>query len=339
MKIISVFTKFLLYLPGELSHDIAFKGLKLFYSLGLLKLFFRKSNSENAISADIKGTEFSLKLNNRLGIAAGLDKDGEYIDCLAAMGIGFVEVGTVTPRPQKGNKKPRLFRNRIEKSLLNRMGFNNKGVDYLVSKLKQVKSDIIIGVSIGKNFDTPNEVAFKDYEECMQKVYLYADYIAINISSPNTQGLRDLSNNEYLNLLLERLKSIQFSLSKKYGYKPLFLKISPDEEDKNMKNICKLILKNKIDGMICTNTSANHRDHRGPGGISGKPLSKISTQTLKFVKQAVGDELILIASGGVMSSSDYEEKINSGASLVQLYTGLIYEGPNLIKEILNHEVN
>ena len=171
----------------------------------------------------------------------------------------------------------------------------------------------------------------------MNKVYSFADYIAINISSPNTQGLRDLSNQEYLNFLLKRLKSIQLSLSKESGYRPLFLKISPDEEDNNLEIMCNSILENKIDGIICTNTSVNHKDKRGPGGISGKPLSEISTQKLKHVKRIVGDELILIASGGVMSSADYEEKINSGASLVQLYTGLIYEGPNLLNDILNHE--
>ena len=278
-------------------------------------------------------------LRSRLGIAAGLDKDGEYIDCLAALGVGFIEVGTVTPRPQPGNDKPRIFRNIKDKSILNRLGFNNKGVDALVARLKKKKSDIPVGVSIGKNFDTPLEKAQDDYLICMEKVYRYSDYLAINISSPNTKNLRDLSSQDYLNNLLGELKKLQKKLSKKHGYRPLYLKISPDETIDAIENICNSILDNNLDGIICSNTTIQHNDKNGKGGISGLPLFKKSTECLKKVKEIVGEEIPIIASGGVMSAQDFQEKLSSGADLVQIYTGFIFEGPELVQNILNHEAS
>ena len=329
MHILSLITKILHFLPEELAHHIALKSLKILYLLGITNLFFKNYNvSAKFLDKDIKN------LPNKLGIAAGLDKNGEYIDCLASMGISFIEV---TPRPQEGNPKPRIFRNIKEKSLLNRLGFNNKGVDHLVQNLKNKKTNILVGTSIGKNFDTPNEKAADDYEFCLEKVYEYSDYIAINISSPNTKELRELSKTEYLDSLLEVIKTKQKDLSELYGYKPIFVKISPDESSEDLKSICHSILKNDLDGVICSNTTIDHNDLNGYGGVSGKPLKNKATHSLLSVRKFVGNKLPIIASGGVMTSSDYLEKIDAGASLVQVYTGFIYEGPKLIDDILNLE--
>ena len=251
------------------------------------------------------------------------------------MGVGFIEIGTVTPKAQPGNKKPRLFRDINNKSILNRLGFNNKGVDRIVKNIKARKSHIPIGISIGKNFDTSNENACQDYKICMEKVYEFSSYIAINISSPNTQDLRKLSAEEYLDSLLRELKKVQLELSLNFGYRPIFLKISPDENLKNLENICKLILKNKIDGIICTNTTLEHNEKYGEGGLSGKPLREQSNHIVINVKKFLGDEVPIIASGGVMSAADYYEKIDCGADLVQIYTGFIFEGPKLVHDILN----
>tara|TARA_Y100000768_G_C23954107_1_gene671804 strand:- start:719 stop:1732 length:1014 start_codon:yes stop_codon:yes gene_type:complete len=333
MKLISLLTKLLHYLPSELSHHIALKGLQISYRTGILGLLLWQDSIKPDNSS--KNTRIGVDLINRLGFAAGLDKNGQYIDCLAALGVGFIEVGTVTPRPQPGNPKPRLFRNKKDKSIINRLGFNNGGVDKLVLNLKQRKSSIPLGISIGKNFDTPIELAVEDYSKCMKKVYEYSDYIAINISSPNTLHLRDLSSKEYLDSLLGELKSIQNDLSLHYGYKPLYLKISPDEELHNIKEICRSILNKKIDGIICSNTTIDHQDGLTLGGLSGAPLKNKSNQILKTVKDIVDTKVSIIASGGVMSDADYQEKLKAGADLVQIYTGFIYEGPQLIKDILS----
>ena len=277
----------------------------------------------------------NLKVANDLGLAAGLDKNGDYIDSLAALGFGFLEIGTVTPKAQPGNRKPRLFRIKSAKALINKMGFNNKGVDYLASKLRRRKTKIPIGVSIGKNFDTPNELAHKDYIFCLDRIYEFADYLAINISSPNTKGLRDLETEQELDSLLATIKKRQIYLADNHGYKPLFLKISPDNNEESLKNICKAIKNNSIDGLICSNTTTDHNYLSGSGGLSGKPLMKLSTKALSLSRRFLGDDFPIIASGGVMSAEDYYEKIESGADLVQIYTGFIYHGPQLIDDILN----
>jgi len=331
MQIITFFNKVLHYLPGEISHHIALKGLKLLFLLRLFKVFQLESKSYSSAE---HGRDMT-KMSNKLGIAAGLDKNGDYIDCLAALGIGFIEVGTVTPRPQDGNPRPRIFRNINNKSLLNRLGFNNKGVDYLVKQLKKRKSEIPVGASIGKNFDTPNDRASDDYIYCLKKVYEFSDYVAINISSPNTKNLRDLSTEEHLNSLLQKIKIVHKSLSSMHGYKPIFVKISPDELPKNLESICNSILLNNIDGIICCNTTIDHDDENGLGGLSGAPLKAKSNMSLEKIRHIVGDRLPIIASGGVMTSSDYLEKLDKGANLVQIYTGFIFEGPKLIKDILN----
>ncbi len=312
------------------------------FNTGLLKVLLKKDYHLDVSRSFIESVQNQTKLKNlrsRLGIAAGLDKNGEYIDCLAALGIGFIEVGTVTPRPQTGNDKPRVFRNIKDRSILNRLGFNNKGVDSLVARLKKKKSDIPVGVSIGKNFDTPLEKAQEDYLICMKKVYEYSDYLAINISSPNTKNLRDLSGQDYLNNLLGELKKLQKELCIKHGYRPLYLKISPDETNDVIENICKSIIDNNLDGIICCNTTIQHNDKNGEGGVSGTPLFEKSTECLKKVKEIVGEELPIIASGGVMSAQDFQEKLCSGANLVQIYTGFIFEGPELIQNIRNHEAS
>ena len=337
MFLLNFFTRIFHFLPSELSHFLALNGLKVIYSTGLLQIFTKydleKTEIINNDSKDQSLNNFK-KYKNKLGIAAGLDKDGEFIDCLAALGVGFIEVGTVTPVKQAGNPKPRLFRNRKHKSLLNRLGFNNKGVESLVENLKKRSSTIPVGVSIGKNFDTPNEQAYRDYLFCMEKVYQYSSYIAINISSPNTKELRDLSNKEFLKDLIVKIKEKQNLLSKSFDYVPIFIKISPDENKQALEEICKCIINYKIDGIISSNTTIKHTDKNGNGGLSGLPLKDRATEKLKFIKNIVGNRIPIIASGGVMSASDYLEKINAGADLVQVYTGFIFEGPKLIQDIL-----
>ena len=331
MYLLSITTKLFHFLPEEISHRLALNGLKILHSIGLLNLLLEKGPNAKQIC---KSPNDVRTYQNKLGIAAGLDKDGEYIDCLSSLGIGFIEVGTVTPKPQYGNAKPRLFRNRKDKSLLNRLGFNNNGVISLVENLKERKSNIPIGVSIGKNFDTPNEQAYEDYLYCIEKVYQYSNYIAINISSPNTKELRNLSSKEYLKDLLLKIKEKQDLLSKSFNYVPIFLKISPDESQKDLEEICSCIMESKIDGIITSNTSVNHKNKNGYGGLSGSPLKYRATENLKFIKNIVGNKIPIIASGGVMSVADYQEKINAGADLVQVYTGFIFEGPKLIQDIL-----
>ena len=308
---------------------MALKSLKILYSSGLIRFFFSTSKKYDFNERDIRNRK------NMVGIAAGLDKNGDYIDCLASLGVGFIEVGTVTPKPQEGNPKPRIFRNKKEKSLLNRLGFNNNGVDYLVKNLKNRKSAIIVGSSIGKNFYTPNNKAHEDYIQCLEKVYEFSDYIAVNISSPNTKDLRKLTNKDFFDSLLKKLKDSHVKLSTRFGYKPIFIKISPDETQENLKLICKSILSNEMDGVICSNTTVNHDGKKGSGGLSGTPLKIISNETLTFVRNEVGKKLPIIASGGVMSTEDYQEKIELGANLVQVYTGFIFEGPRLINDIVN----
>jgi dihydroorotate dehydrogenase len=332
MFLLSFITKIFHFLPEEISHHLALKGLKMIHSIGLLRLLIGNRTLDNNISNNPNDLR---SLENKLGLAAGLDKNGEYIDCLSALGIGFLEVGTVTPVKQDGNPKPRLFRNRKNKSLLNRLGFNNNGVEALVANLKKKNSNITLGVSIGKNFHTPNERAFKDYLFCMEKVYPHSNYIALNISSPNTKDLRKLSDVETLEDLLMKIKEKQNKLSQSFKYVPVFVKISPDENEEALKHICECIMKCEIDGIISSNTTIKHNDINGYGGLSGMPLKDEANKKLIFIKKLVGNQLPIIASGGVMSASDFKEKINAGADLVQVYTGFIFEGPKLIQEILD----
>lgn len=274
---------------------------------------------------------------NRLGTAAGLDKNGDFIDCLGALGFGFLEIGTTTPLAQKGNDKPRVFRLFKEKAIINRLGFNNKGVDYLVERLKRKKYKGIVGVNIGANKESKDEKRIEDYLECFKKVNEYADYITINISSPNTPGLRDLHNIQNIKALI---KPIEEEARLRDFSGPMFLKISPDETEESIEDITKFINQSSLSGLIISNTTINKEsltedsDKNLDGGLSGAPLMKKSTEILHAVNNK-NLELPIIGVGGVMCKADFEEKINSGASLVQIYTGFIINGPKIVSEILN----
>lgn len=274
---------------------------------------------------------------NRLGTAAGLDKNGDFIDCLGALGFGFLEIGTTTPLAQKGNDKPRVFRLFKEKAIINRLGFNNKGVDYLVERLKRKKYKGIVGVNIGANKESKDEKRIEDYLECFKKVNEYADYITINISSPNTPDLRDLHDIQNIKALI---KPIEEEARLRDFSGPVFLKISPDETEESIEDITKFINQSSLSGLIISNTTINKEslsedsDKNLDGGLSGAPLMKKSTEILHAVNNK-NLELPIIGVGGVMCKADFEEKINSGASLVQIYTGFIINGPKIVSEILN----
>lgn len=281
-----------------------------------------------------------LKFSHRVGLAAGLDKNGEYLDALAKLGFAFIEVGTVTPRPQEGNPKPRLFRIPKAHALINRMGFNNQGVDVLLSNIDRSHYQGILGINIGKNKDTPLDRAVEDYLECFHKVYSRASYITINISSPNTPDLRKLQTVEYFAQLMSRLRKEQLYLADQHqNYVPLFIKLSPDESNEALKRMGDTIAHLGIDGIIATNTT-NQKESvsafpygKEMGGLSGGPLRSRSTEAIRVIKQVVGDRVTLIGVGGLEKVQDAQEKLQAGATLLQVYTGLIYQGPKLIKQL------
>ena len=280
-----------------------------------------------------------LDFPNPIGLAAGLDKNGEYINALATFGFGFIEIGTVTPRPQSGNLKPRLFRITQANAIINRLGFNNDGVDAVVQNIEKANYQGILGINIGKNYDTPMEKACDDYLECMRKVYCYASYIVINISSPNTPNLRVLQNSEELDHLLSTLKSEQIKLTNEYGkYTPLVVKIAPDLNSSQVISIATLLIKHKIDGVIATNSTLsrgeveNFSNSKESGGLSGSPLTKTATNIIRQLHAVLKGTVPIIGVGGIMCASDAQEKIDAGASLIQIYTGLIYQGPELVRD-------
>lgn len=311
--------------PPETSHSLSLKSLK-----ALNYLHFQETKPMVSESTRIFGLDFP----NKLGLAAGMDKNADYVDSLSYLGFGFLELGTLTPKAQSGNLKPRLFRVRKERSLINNMGFNNKGIEHAVLKVKNSKSQIIKGISIGKNQDTPLEKAIEDYLFCFEKAYPICDYIAVNISSPNTKDLRQLESEQYFSSLITSLKKKQESYAKELGYKPIVLKLSPDLKDNNLENICKEILDKDIDGIVCSNTTISH-GYPQVGGLSGGELFEISNKSLESFRSFLGPSFPIIASGGVMSRDHYLKKLELGADLVQVYTGMIYRGPILIKDILN----
>ena len=281
-----------------------------------------------------------LQFRNRVGLAAGFDKNGEAIDAFEAMGFGFVEVGTVTPKAQPGNTKPRLFRLKKSKAVINRLGFNNKGVDNLVSNLKARKSKIPVGVNIGKNKSTPIEHAQRDYIFCMEKVYEHASYITINISSPNTKNLRSMQNGALLDDLLGSLKEKQQSLTNSEGrYVPLVLKIAPDLTKEEVGLIAEALLNYEFDGVVATNTTVDRssvmheKNAYQEGGLSGAPLCQKSTEVITLLNEYLGDKVPIIGVGGITSVIDGKQKLEAGARLLQLYTGFIYEGLPLIKDL------
>jgi|TARA_B110000037_G_scaffold160801_1_gene181610 dihydroorotate dehydrogenase len=280
-----------------------------------------------------------LKFDNPVGLAAGLDKNAEYIDCLSKLGFGFIEVGTLTPRPQPGNPKPRSFRLTKEEGIINRFGFNNDGIDKAIDNIKKTKFKGILGINIGKNFDTPINEAVNDYLVCFRKSYLFASYIVLNVSSPNTKNLRKLQEGESLEELLKVINKEQKILHKKYKkYVPFLLKISPDNTNLQLSFICKLLLKYKIDGVIATNTTLSRSGvssmkSEEAGGLSGLPLRLSSLKTLKYLKTKLNGKIPIIGVGGIMSGKDGKEKIDNGAELIQIYSGLIFKGHKLIYEL------
>lgn len=282
---------------------------------------------------------FGIRFENPVGLAAGLDKEARFIDEFAALGFGFIEIGTITPKGQPGNPLPRLFRLKEDEALINRMGFNNEGVEMAVSQLKKRKSKVIVGGNIGKNKLTPNEEAFRDYEMCFEALFDQVDYFAVNVSSPNTPNLRELQEKEPLKRLLSRL--IQRNTTKKRR-KPILLKIAPDLTNEQLDDIIEIVEELKLDGVIATNTtiersglnaSSDSLETIGAGGLSGKPLRDRATEVVSYLHQNSKIKFPIIAVGGINTPEDALEKMKAGASLIQLYTGFIYQGPAIIKKI------
>ncbi len=328
--------RFILFLyPAERSHELGLKGMRLLHRLGLLGLLKPHVPVVPVVA-------FGLRFPNPVGLAAGLDKNADYVDALGELGFGFLEVGTVTPLPQDGNPQPRLFRLSDELAIINRMGFNNKGVDHLVAQLQKRKWRGVVGVNIGKNLTTAVENAVDDYLICLRKVYAVADYVVVNLSSPNTPGLRSLQFGEHLDHLLAALKAEQARLSAEQQRKvPLLVKIAPDLSDDEISGIATAFLKHGIEGVIATNTTTGRYGvEQAPeaaeaGGLSGLPLRGLSTQVLKKLCLALGPKVPVIGVGGIVMGTDALSKFKAGAKLVQIYTGFIYEGPDLIKTVVN----
>jgi dihydroorotate dehydrogenase len=292
--------------------------------------------------ADLPVDAFGIRFPNPVGLAAGLDKNAAHLDELGALGFGFVEVGTVTPRPQPGNPKPRMFRLPAHEAIINRLGFNNEGVDALVRNVEASGYRGVLGINIGKNKDTPNERAVDDYLFCLERVYRHASYVTVNISSPNTQGLRDLQEEATLRRFIETLREAQERLGSQAGArKPMLLKIAPDLSEAELDGIAEVLRASGIDGLICTNTTIDRTAVAGDphgheaGGLSGKPLFARSTDVLRGMRGRLGDRLPIVGVGGILDGSDAAEKLDAGATLVQVYSGLIYRGPRLVAECVD----
>ncbi|PQO94739.1 quinone-dependent dihydroorotate dehydrogenase [Massilia phosphatilytica] len=322
-------------LDPETAHNLTLPALRRAATLGLTGVV-RKPKPDPR-------TVMGITFPNPVGLAAGLDKDGAYIDGLAALGFGSIEIGTVTPRAQPGNPRPRMFRLPAARGIINRMGFNNGGVDAFVANVQASRfyqeRQGVLGLNIGKNADTPIERAADDYVACLQKVYPYASYVTVNISSPNTKNLRQLQGASELDALLSQLKEEQSRLADKYGhYVPLALKIAPDVDGDQIRNIGGALVRHGIDGVIATNTTLNRREVEGmrhsneQGGLSGAPVFDLSNIVIRALKAEVGDAVPIIGVGGILSGRDAKAKIAAGAQLVQLYSGLIYRGPALVRE-------
>ena len=336
MNLYPLLRPLLFSLNPETAHEVTLKLLNASYASGLSKLIYPKIDSK---PVNVMGLNF----RNPVGLAAGLDKNGDYIDALAALGFGFVEIGTVTPRPQPGNPKPRLFRLPEHQAIINRMGFNNLGIDHLLAQVKQSRYSGILGINIGKNFDTPIENAADDYLIGLRKAYTSASYITINISSPNTKNLRQLQQGDEIKSLISTLKEEQLKLQREHGkYTPLALKIAPDLTVDEITHIAGLLLEFEIDGVIATNTTiardqiAGHPLADEAGGLSGAPVKDQSTFVVARLAAELNGKIPIIAAGGILSGADAQEKLVAGASLVQIYSGLIYRGPQLIEDIVKN---
>ncbi|MGE4315887.1 quinone-dependent dihydroorotate dehydrogenase [Acinetobacter sp.] len=319
-------------LAPERAHELTLSLLKSAHRMGMMR--------QNVASKPV--TCMGIEFPNPVGLAAGLDKNGAYIDALAGLGFGFIEIGTITPRPQSGNPHPRLFRLPEAKAIINRMGFNNDGVDKLIENVKAAKFKGILGINIGKNADTPVENAVDDYLICLEKVYNYASYITVNISSPNTKNLRSLQSGDALTELLQTLKKRQLELAEEHQhYVPLVLKVAPDLTNEDIQFIAKQLIQFKIDGLIVTNTTLsregveNLKYGNEAGGLSGAPVFEKSTACLAAFAKVLQGQIPLIGVGGILSGEQAAAKQQAGASLVQIYSGLIYTGPALIKDCID----
>ena len=321
----------------EFIHHTIFRMIKIAsfipFKLKSWRFFYSIKNDK------LKRELFGITFQNPVGLAAGFDKDAKLYDELASFGFGFVEIGTVTPLPQNGNPKPRLFRLPQDESLINRMGFNNSGVDAVVERLKKRKTSVIIGGNIGKNKTTPNEVAYKDYETCFNKLFDYVDYFVVNVSSPNTPGLRELQDKKPLAKILNGLQSLN---NDKKQRKPILLKIAPDLSESQLDEIVNIINETKLDGVIASNTTidrsnlksdVNFVNNIGNGGLSGKAITNKSTKIIKYLAEKSKGKFVIIGVGGIHCEKDAIEKIKAGASLVQIYTGFVYQGPSIVKKI------
>ena len=323
---------FLFHLDAEQAHGLGLKSLEAAYRTGLNPLLSRKP-------APLKTRAFGIEFPNPVGCAAGLDKNGEHIDALLSLGFGFVEIGTVTPRPQLGNPKPRMFRLPEYNAVINRLGFNNGGVDALVRNVEKAKRNGILGINIGKNKDTPNDKAADDYVHCMERVYPLCDYITVNISSPNTSGLRDLQQEETLRRFIGELREVQEDLAALHGHRtPMLVKLAPDLSEAEIDRTANVLNLARVDGVIMGNTTLDRspvEDHKyanEAGGLSGQPLYARSTAALRRLRNKLDDVIPLVGVGGILSGADAAGKVAAGATLVQFYTGMIYRGPELIGE-------
>lgn len=329
----SIAQKLLLKCEPETSHDLAINWLKRTQHTPLKWMY-----SNETVSKPIKVA--GITFANPVGLAAGLDKNGECIDAFAAMGFGFIEVGTVTPRPQAGNPKPRLFRIAEKQAIINRMGFNNKGVDHLVQNVKNARYKGVIGINIGKNKDTDDAKALDDYLICLNKVYPYASYVTVNISSPNTPGLRNLQYGAALDALLAGLKQAQEKLCQTHGrYVPLFIKIAPDLSDAEIDSIAKSLIASGMDGVIATNTTLSRAAVEGlphaqeAGGLSGAVMTQMACEVTRKLSQALDRAIPIIGVGGIDNSKAAQDRLDAGASLIQVYSAFIYQGPALVRQI------
>ena len=323
---------FLFALDAERAHGLGLASLEALHGTGLQRLL---GGRPRPFPTRILGLTFP----NPVGLAAGLDKNGEHVDALLGLGFGFVEVGTVTPRPQPGNQKPRMFRLPEHRAIINRLGFNNAGVDALVRNVGRARrrGDGVLGINIGKNKDTPNESAYADYLHCLERVYPLADYVTVNISSPNTAGLRELQEEQALRRLVGELREAQERLGARHGRRvPVLVKVAPDLSDEDIDAAARVLGDLGVDGVIATNTTVSriavqgHRHAHETGGLSGEPLMNKSTAVLRMLRTRLPEHIPLVGVGGILSGADAAKKTAAGASLVQLYSGLVYRGPDLI---------
>jgi len=323
-------------LPAEASHSLALRAMNVGEALGTSTLL-AANTTDKAQPKRVMGIDFP----HVIGLAAGLDKNADYVAALTSMGFGFIEVGTLTPRPQPGNPKPRLFRLKSEQAIINRLGFNNKGIDYACENISKLRKRGVLGINIGKNFHTPIDQANQDYIHCLRRAYQLADYISVNISSPNTPGLRNLQFGDEFTSLLDALKEEQARLQTQHKiYTPIAVKLAPDMNEEQIAYCCESLLSREFDGVIATNTTldrslvASHPYAGEVGGLSGAPLSEKSCEVLRCIKAEVGERMPIIGVGGIMSAEHAQQRLKAGADLLQIYTGFIYQGPRLIEQIL-----